>query len=132
MMTPVYMYIGETLELHFPTRIKRLKEMKEEKAIEEEVFSISNVIIKMILSETVIGAVTNSLVVIYLGLLDGEALGSLSTLVQQRVPEMMSNSRKFWPMVTLCRFTIIPPKHHGIFNNTVGFLWSIYSALTMN
>jgi hypothetical protein len=131
-MTPIHCYIGEALETHLPTRVKKEKSSKADKTKDEEVFSITNVLIKLIVSETVIGAITNSMVVIFFALLEGDAISTLSSSVQKRVPEMMSDSRKFWPMVTLCRFVIVPPKHHGVFNNTMGFLWSIYCALTMS
>lgn len=135
-MTPFYCFIGEALENHLPTRVKKVKSgkkdvKKDEKTEEEEVFSFTNVAIKVIVSETVIGAINNSLVVIFFALLEGEHISTLSASVQKKVPVMMSDSRKFWPLVTLCRFAVIPPQHHGIFNNTMGFLWSVYCALTM-
>lgn len=83
---------------------------------------------KILMDQTVYLTVKCSIYISAVGLLQGDDWKSVQTNVQTKLPNIVLTAWKFWPLVHLVTYGVIPARHRILWVNCVDLVWNAILA----
>ncbi|KAI9722576.1 MAG: hypothetical protein M1828_004573 [Chrysothrix sp. TS-e1954] len=88
-----------------------------------------NTAIKFGLDQT-FGALVNTVIFLsYMAAVNGADMQGVKQAVLERTWPLMSAGYKFWPLISLLSFTVVPVQQRLLFGGMVGVVWGIFLSL---
>ncbi|KAK9428000.1 hypothetical protein V1505DRAFT_378387 [Lipomyces doorenjongii] len=128
---PLLLLWNQFLDEKFPSVLSSIddnKEYKDNKKKEE--YSYSNVIVKVILTESIFSVFINTLLILYMSFSQGHTQRALiSYRIQKDLPNILANSIKLWPLITFISYVYMAPGKRVLFRSAIGVLWTVYLSM---
>lgn len=83
---------------------------------------------KILMDQTVYLTVKCSIYISAVGLLQGDDINTVKTNVQTKLPSIVLTAWKFWPLVHLVTYGVIPARHRILWVNCVDLVWNAILA----
>ena len=83
---------------------------------------------KIIMDQTIYLSVKCSIYISAVGLLQGDDIASVKQNVQTKLPNIVLTAWKFWPLVHLVTYGVIPARHRILWVNCVDLIWNAILA----
>ena len=83
---------------------------------------------KILMDQTVYLTVKCSIYIAAVGLLSGDDPDTVKTNVQTKLPKIVVTAWKFWPLVHLVTYGVIPARHRILWVNCVDLVWNAILA----
>jgi protein Mpv17 len=83
---------------------------------------------KIVMDQTIYLSVKCSIYVAAVGLLNGDDIQSVRQNVQTKIPKIVLTAWKFWPLVHLVTYGVIPARHRILWVNCVDLVWNAILA----
>ena len=83
---------------------------------------------KILMDQTVYLTVKCSIYISAVGLLQGDDVDTVKTNVQTKLPSIVLTAWKFWPLVHLVTYGVIPARHRILWVNCVDLVWNAILA----
>jgi protein Mpv17 len=83
---------------------------------------------KIVMDQTIYLTVKCSIYIAAVGLLRGDDVESVKTNVQTKLPNIVVTAWKFWPLVHLVTYGVIPARHRILWVNCVDLVWNAILA----
>ncbi|KAK9240070.1 hypothetical protein V1525DRAFT_386073 [Lipomyces kononenkoae] len=129
--TPVCMLWQQMLDSKFPsTKPKkdaineRIASTKADNKVPVEEYDQINILIKVVLSETIFSIAINGAFIAYINYLEHGDL--YLTKVTETLPALWKSSIKVWPLVSYISFGFVPPNLRVAFTSFIGLIWGVY------
>jgi Mpv17 / PMP22 family len=83
---------------------------------------------KILMDQTIYLSVKCSIYISAVGLLQGDDIQSVRNNVQTKLPSIVLTAWKFWPLVHLVTYGVIPARHRILWVNCVDLVWNAILA----
>jgi protein Mpv17 len=83
---------------------------------------------KILMDQTIYLTVKCSIYISAVGLLQGDDWSTVKTNVQTKLPNIVLTAWKFWPLVHLVTYGVIPARHRILWVNCVDLVWNAILA----
>jgi protein Mpv17 len=83
---------------------------------------------KIIMDQTIYLSVKCSIYISAVGLLQGDDVTTVKQNVQTKLPKIVLTAWKFWPLVHLVTYGVIPARHRILWVNCVDLIWNAILA----
>jgi protein Mpv17 len=83
---------------------------------------------KIIMDQTIYLSVKCSIYISAVGLLQGDDIATVKQNVQTKLPNIVLTAWKFWPLVHLVTYGVIPARHRILWVNCVDLIWNAILA----
>lgn len=83
---------------------------------------------KILMDQTIYLTVKCSIYISAVGLLQGDDINTVKTNVQTKLPSIVLTAWKFWPLVHLVTYGVIPARHRILWVNCVDLVWNAILA----
>lgn len=83
---------------------------------------------KIIMDQTIYLSVKCSIYISAVGLLRGDDISTVKQNVQTKLPNIVLTAWKFWPLVHLVTYGVIPARHRILWVNCVDLIWNAILA----
>ncbi|KAK9453297.1 hypothetical protein V1511DRAFT_505302 [Dipodascopsis uninucleata] len=139
--TPMLMTWNIYLDRIFPTNTKtnsrpsKSNEKKNDRKARANIeqaslaLNLSNVILKVLLTESIYSTFSNSLFLIYMTLMQTGSFEGAGRRIEKDLVNIQVASLKIWPLVTLVSVLILPADKRVLARAIVGIFWTIYLSL---
>ena len=85
---------------------------------------------RQLVDQLLYGPVANTVMMSYIALaLDGLSLGDTLGRVRQQLVTVQLNGWRFWPLVSVCSYSLVPIEQRALFANSAALVWSTYLSL---
>ena len=91
-----------------------------------------NRLYKICMDQTIYLAVKCSIYIMAVNILSGETLDTGTTKVKDKLPGIMFTAWKFWPMIHVITYNVIPARHRILWVNCVDLVWNAILSLRTN
>ncbi|KAK7208332.1 hypothetical protein BZA70DRAFT_45569 [Myxozyma melibiosi] len=135
--TPVFLLWNSFLDKRYPTVVKvpdtsapESKEAKKEKeAATKDELQRGNVLIKTVLTESLLSTVMNGIFVAYFTYMRTGDPSYARQKVQSDLPDIQTSSMKLWPIVTYISLVYLPVERRMLVRSLVGIFWNVYLSI---
>ncbi|KAK9463306.1 uncharacterized protein V1516DRAFT_667411 [Lipomyces oligophaga] len=144
--TPIFMTWTAVLDNLWPTLVKskttsavltkkeeedkeKIKQPSTRKSNQTEELSQSNIMIKVILTESLFSAVMNAIFIGFICYLKTGDMDLVKLRIREDLPEIQMSSMKLWPLVTFVCLVYVPVDKRVLVRSLVGVLWTVYLSL---
>lgn len=83
---------------------------------------------KILMDQTVYLTVKCSVYIAAVGFLSGDDTETVKTNVKEKLPDIVVTAWKFWPLVHLVTYGVIPARHRILWVNCVDLVWNAILA----
>lgn len=83
----------------------------------------------MLLDQSIMPWLANSLFLMYLNLFNTKSLNDSFEITKNQLGPILIASYKVWPLITLLNFYVIPLQHRVLFGNAISLLWNSKNIL---
>jgi len=91
-----------------------------------------NRLYKICMDQTIYLAVKCSIYIMAVNILSGESLQTGQRKIQDKLQGIMFTAWKFWPLVHLITYNVIPARHRILWVNCVDLVWNAILSLRTN
>ncbi|CAI7626784.1 unnamed protein product [Penicillium bialowiezense] len=123
-----YLWLGG-LELWFPGRESKDEKEKVGQSAPKPGLNATNTVAKIVIDQTVGGAWNTVLYITTMGMLRGLGYDAIRAEIQEDFWSIMFAGLKFWPLVSILNFTVVPANQRLLVGSLFGVLWGIYLSL---
>ncbi|KAL4976463.1 hypothetical protein BDW66DRAFT_135037 [Aspergillus desertorum] len=136
-LSPLAFLWLEGLEQRFPgfeqTQRAKGKEKTEEKGKDidkpEPKFNVKNIVAKIVVDQLIGGAWNTIAFIATMGVLRGQDYGVIKGEIMNNFWPYMLAGLKFWPLVSILNFTVVPANQRLLVGNLFGVVWGVYVSL---
>ncbi|KAK9321381.1 hypothetical protein V1517DRAFT_262520 [Lipomyces orientalis] len=128
---PLLLLWNHFLNRKFPSVLSYIDDNKKDRdSKKKEEYSYSNVIIKVILTESIFSVFINTVFIVYMSFSQGQTERALiSYRIQKDLPNILANSMKLWPLITFISCAYMAPAKQVLFRSAIGVLWTVYLSI---
>ena len=83
---------------------------------------------KIIMDQTIYLSIKCSIYISAVGLLQGDDIATVKENVQTKLPNIVLTAWKFWPLIHLVTYGVIPARHRILWVNCVDLIWNAILA----
>ncbi|KAJ5362379.1 hypothetical protein N7541_003223 [Penicillium brevicompactum] len=123
-----YLWLGG-LESWFPGRESKGEKGKGGQSTSEPGLNATNTVAKIVIDQTIGGAWNTVLFITTMGMLRGMGYDAILAEIQEDFWSIMFAGLKFWPLVSILNFAVVPANRRMLVGNLFGVLWGIYLSL---
>ncbi|KAL4872105.1 hypothetical protein BDV12DRAFT_193897 [Aspergillus spectabilis] len=127
-LSPLTFLWLEGLESRFPGFDEKV-EPEPEKAKEKPTLNVRNTVAKIIVDQVIGGAWNTVAFIATMGVLRGQDYEVIKGQIVNDFWPMLLAGLKFWPVVSILNFTVVPAEKRLLVGNFFGVIWGIYLSL---
>ncbi|KAL4992839.1 hypothetical protein BDW68DRAFT_148960 [Aspergillus falconensis] len=134
-LSPLAFLWLEGLEQRFPgfeqAQPARGKEKTEEegKGKDKDKLNIKNIVAKIVVDQLIGGAWNTVAFIATMGILRGQDYEVIKGEIMKNFWPYMLAGLKFWPLVSILNFTVVPANQRLLVGNLFGVVWGVYVSL---